>query len=46
MVKVKVVKARVFKLVEGETQFPRNVCPPDREGIVMCWNEGHGVIVK
>ena len=46
MVKVKVMKAKEFELVEGETQFPRNVCPPDREGVVMCWGEGHGIVVK
>ena len=33
MVEVKVVELKVFELVKGETQFPRNVCLPDREGI-------------
>ena len=35
-----------FELVKGETQFPWNVCLPDREGIVMWLNKGHGVVVK
>ena len=46
MVKVKVTNVKELELVEGETQFPRNVCPPDREGIVVCWDEGHGIVVK
>ena len=46
VVKVKFMKAMELELVEGETQFPRDVCPPDRKGIVMCWGEGHGVMVK
>ena len=46
MVKVKVVKSKVLELVFGEAQFPGNVCPPDGEGIVVCWGEGHGIMVK
>ena len=46
VVKVKFVKSKVFELVDSEAQFPGNVCPPDRESIVMCWGEGHVVVVK
>ena len=46
VVKVKIVKLKVLELVFGEAQFPGNVCPPDGEGIVMCWNERHSVMVK
>ena len=46
MVEVKVVEPKVLELVFGEAQFPGNVCPPDGKGIVMCWDEGHGVVVK
>ena len=46
MVKVEITKSEVFELIEGEAQGPRDVCPPDGEGIVMCWGEGHGVMVK
>ena len=46
MVKVKVVKPKVLELVFDEAQFPGNVCPPDGEGIVVCWSEGHGIVVK
>ena len=46
MVKVEIMEMKEFELVEGETQFPRDVCPPDREGIVMWLSEGHGVVVK
>ena len=46
MVKVKITETKEFELVEGETQFPRDVCPPDREGIVVWLSEGHGIVVK
>ena len=46
MVKVEVMKLKVLELVLGEAQLPGNVCPPDGEGIVMCWGEGHGIMVK
>ena len=46
MVKVKTMEMKVFELVKDEAQFPRDVCPPDREGVVMWSNEGHGVVVK
>ena len=46
VVEVEVVEPKVFELVLGETQFPGNVGPPDGEGIVVSWGEGHGVVVK
>ena len=46
VVEVKVMKLDILELVDGEAQFPRNVCPPDGEGVVVCWGEGHGVVVK
>ena len=46
VVKVETTETKVFELVKGEAQFPRDVCPPNREGIVMWSNEGHGVVVK
>ena len=46
VVKVETMETKVFELVKGEAQFPRDVCPPNREGIVVWSNEGHGVVVK
>ena len=46
MVKVEVVESKVFELVFSEVQFPGNVTPLDREGVVVCWGEGHGIVVK
>ena len=46
MGEVKVVETEVSELVDGEAQFPGDVCPPDRKSIIMCWGEGHGVVVK
>ena len=46
MVEVKVTKSEVLELIESEAQGPRDVCPPDGEGIVVCWGEGHGIMVK
>ena len=46
MVKVDFMEAKVFELVFGEAQFPRNVGPAERNGIVMLQNEGHGEVVK
>ena len=46
MVEVEVMKLEVLELVDGEAQFPGNVCPPDGEGVVVCWGEGHGIMVK
>ena len=46
MVEVEFMELEVFELIDSEAQFSGNVCPMDGEGIVMCWGEGHGVIVK
>ena len=46
MVEVKVTKSEVLKLIDSEAQFPGNVCLVDGEGVIMCWGEGHGVMVK
>ena len=46
MVEVKVTKLEVLELIESEVQGPRDVCPPDGEGIVVCWGEEHGIVVK
>ena len=36
MVEVKATKLEVFELVDGEAQFPGNICPPDGESVVVC----------
>ena len=46
MVEVKMTKSEVLELIDSEAQFPGNVCPPDGKGVVVCWGEGHGVVVK
>ena len=46
MVEVKTTQLKVLELVFGEAQFPGNVWPPDGESVVMCWGEGHGIVVK
>ena len=46
VVQVKVVEAEELELIYGEAQFPRDITPLDREGVVMWSNEGHGVVVK
>ena len=46
MVEVEIITLEIFKLIEGKAQGPRDVCPPDGEDIVVCWGEGHGVMVK
>ena len=46
VVKVELMEVEVLELVYGETQFPRDVGPPDREGVVVWLDEGHGVVVK
>ena len=46
MVEVKVMEAEESELIYSEAQFPRDITPPDREGVVMWSNEGHGVVVK
>ena len=46
MVEVELMEVEVLELVYSEAQFPRDVSPLDREGIVVWLNEGHGVVVK
>ena len=46
MIEVELMKSEELKLVDSEAQFPRDICPPDGEGIVVCWSEGHGIMVK
>ena len=46
VVEVEVTEAEIFELVHGEAQFPRDVKPPDREGVIVWLNEGHGIVVK
>ena len=46
VVKVKVVASKVSKLILGETQFPGEVAPVEGEGVVMFWDERHGIIIK
>ena len=46
MVKVEFTESEVFELIDSEAQLPGNVCPMDGEGVVMCWGEGHGIVVK
>ena len=46
VVKVKVVEVEEPELIYGEAQFPRDITPPDGEGIVVWLNEGHGVVIK
>ena len=40
------MEAKIFELVLGEAQLPRDVCPADGEGIVVFDDEGHGEVVK
>ena len=46
MVKIKVVVLKVSELILGETQFPGEVTPAEGEGVVMFWDERHGIVVK
>ena len=46
VVKVETSEAKELELIEGKAQFPRDIRPPDREGVVMWSNEGHGIVVK
>ena len=46
VIKVEVTEAEEPELVYGKTQFPRDITPPDGEGVVVWSNEGHGVVVK
>ena len=46
VVKVKVVEAEELELIFGEAQFPRDLTPLDRKGVVMWSNERHGIVVE
>ena len=46
MVEIEVVVSKVSELILGETQFPGEVAPVEGEGIVVFWDEGHGIMVK
>ena len=46
VINIEVVVLKEVELVLSETQFPGNVAPADGEGVIMFWDEGHGVIVK
>ena len=46
MVEVEVVVSKIVELVLHEIQFPGDVAPADGKGVVMFWDEGHGVVVK
>ena len=46
MVEGEFVEVKVFELVYGKAQFPRDVVWVDREGVVMLDDEGHGEVVK
>ena len=46
VVEVKAVVLKVCELVLSEAQFPGDVTPADGEGVVVCWGERHGIMVK
>ena len=46
MVEVETSEVKELELIEGKAQFPRDIRPLDREGVVVWLNEGHGVMVK
>ena len=46
MVKIETAEMKELELIKGEAQFPRDICPSDREGVVVWSNEGHGIVVK
>ena len=46
MVEVEVMEFQISELIDSKVQNPRDVCPSDGEGVVVCWGEGHGVVVK
>ena len=46
VVEVQVVALKIIKLVLSEAQLPGDVASADGEGVVMFWNEGHGIVVK
>ena len=40
------MEAEEFELVYSEAQLPRDIAPPDREGVVVWSNEGHGIVIQ
>ena len=46
VVEIEVVVSKVSKLILGETQFPGEVTPGEGEGVVVFWDERHGIVVK
>ena len=46
VVKGEVMKLEVSELVDSEPQDPGNVNKSDKESVVVCWDEGHVVVVK
>ena len=46
MVKGEAMKSEVFELVDGESQDPGDVGRSDDGRVVMCWDEGHVIMVK
>ena len=46
MVKGEVTELEVLELVDSESQDPGDVNWFDGGGIVMCWGEWHGIMVK
>ena len=46
VVKGEVMESKVLELIGGESQDPGNVTWSDGECVVVCWDEGHGVMVK
>ena len=46
MVQGEVVSLRELKLVESEFQNPGDIGWSDGEGVIICWDEGHVIVVK
>ena len=46
VVEIEVVVSKVSELILGEAQFPGEVAPAEGEGVVVFWDEEHGVVVK
>ena len=46
MVQGKVMQLKELELVEHESQDPGDISWFDGEGVIVCWDEGHVVIVK
>ena len=46
VVEVKMVASEEVELIFGETQFPGDITPVDRESVVVFDDEGHGMVVK